>query len=1378
MADGKESIIKVSPQLLTTLRKKLLSHNATNNHFSSKNRLNGRKTPDISDSNKKKPGTANLTLTESRSCRSCSTLPSLRRHEGSLNVIEDEFQRFKVPRISEIERACTTQPDSAIPEVYSRDVSYIQDEKPSARKYKRTEEDLKKILGLKAPSREAMPLPTDIAEVEKLVYRKVAQEQLEALEQLGNQLVPSENITFEEPELQKFVEDVDDIKMKAYNLKREKSIKSNREHNLLFKPQTNLIQTQIPIIYDTSSLRVSKSERVISRDTDTSKRLNNTDYLPSNEKVQDAEILYRNNLESGKPSGRREAELLNLWVEMMMDKYVYSMKDNPVEQRVKAAQLIYTLCLKEIIRQVTVHCNQRGYLLEKIWNAQIRLYSKHDDSVIRDLENLKVRLQESITKIAQDSGEKFNNLSQKYTELKGKFKQTKKLLSEVVKDKRAIESETEKDMDRLKALERTINDLIVENQLLKNHIKMKEYSEYIPETKPTIIEKKSVSTEIDPDIEYFSKLSETTDIMSKSWKLKPEKFVLMYGYFDMSGYFHRKRVIEKEGRFNKPTVADFPDDVIMITQSRTQGTCTSTDMENEVICVKIKEFMYYKERAILKDSLDTICVADENFRGYRRMRGKDMILLALVRKMLDNRILKRTETQSIDASPDKIDIASYNNGGMYYKPGKDHKFYHDTMNSIHLNSFNQTPITHSPPSDIATGESSQYEKTTRGSDRNWTPNTEFDQDLRNKTSKSNTKLAQVKNKKRKITRRTSEKADLANSKSPIRVSITTSKRSVKPSPNRLRDSSQTEDSTSRRILKPQSQLKYDLFHLKRHSKSLVKISDQLKLLSELMAQGNCQDQLEDCSAMISQAADIILKDKQIVDNYNNELESQYLSQQMSTEASSNSHSDYRELSLLESEPRPKPDKLSIIHELSVENSTRGSFTSARLPLKLHRRLTKLKRTLSDMLLNDNISKIFLTDEKLQKRAHKLRVVIDDMYDTMGVPNTKNKKHYSIAVQTDLTGNVFLERLLHSSVFINQTDLFETTQDGDSSRMKITIHRKEVEETQAELMEDKMEKIARMFLLSSHRYGTLSKGRKLLNRIMRKLCIEQTDCVTHIRPLMKIINKCYLEKMIICKEHPRFLQASLADVLYEYMLQQYGLKHVSEEKFQHIVVSAIHHSEKSSRIKNFLGFLGIPDVWKTEDWNFYLHISEFLNYCTIGKHIINEDTAINHYTSLTRALYAAQMFFGSKLPGDMLEELNAEIESLKIADTNSPVPACLASRYKPVDKISTDDFLEIMLKYYKIIKEKLHQAACLMFSRTIGSSTELSAQELFDILDVLSMKFTQEDREKLFKVYSYKNRDNKAVISWESFLTFTIDNEAVDILDLFSKARSVPPVVKE
>jgi hypothetical protein len=1373
MADGKESHIKSNPQLLTALRKKLLSHNATNNHFSHENRLNGRKTSDISDSNKKKPGTGNQIITESRSF---STLPSLRRHEGSLNVIEDEFQRFKVPRISEIERACSAQPDSAIPEVYSRDVSYIQDEKHLARKRKRTEEDLKKILGLKAPSREAIRLPTDIAEVEKLVYKKVAQEQLEALELLGTQLVPSQKITFDEPELQKFVEDVDDIKMKAYNLKREKSIQTNREHNLLFKPQSNLIQTQIPIIYETSSLRVSKSDRAISRDTDSSKRLNNADYHPSNEKVHEAEILYRNSLESGKPSGRREAELLNLWVEMMMDKYVYSMKDNPVEQRVKAAQLIYTLCLKEIIRQVTVHCNQRGHLLEKIWNAQIRLYSKHDDSVIKDLENLKVRLQESITKITQDSGEKFNHLNQKYTEIKGKFKQTKRLLTEVIKDKRALESETEKDMDRLKALERTINDLIVENQLLKNQIKMREYSEYseyIPENKQIIIEKKSVSTEIDPNIEYFSKLSESADIMSKSWKLKPEKYLLMYGYFDMSGYFHRKRVIEKQGRFDKPTVSDFPDDVIMMTQSRTQGTCTSNDMENDLICVKLKEFMYYKERAILKDSLDTICVVDENFRGYRKIRGKDLILLDLVRKILHNGIPNRTISTSIDPSPDKIDISAY----------KHHKFYRDTMNSIHLNSFN-----HFTPSDVATGESSQYEKTTRGSDRNWTPNTEVDQEPRNKTRKSNAKLSQVKSKKKKITRMTSDKADLAISnsdkadlaisKSPIRVSITTSKKSVKPSPNGMRDVSQAEETPSHRILKPQSQLKYNLFHLKRHSKSLVKISDQLKLLSELMAQGNCLDKLEECSAMISQAADIILKNMQIFDNYNNELESHYLSQQMSTEASSYSHSDYRELSLTETEPRPKLDKLSIIKELSVENSTRGSSTSAMLPLKLHRRLTKLKKTLSDMVLNDKISKIFLTDEKLQKRAYKLRVAIDDMYNTTGVPDINNKKHYSIAVQTDLTGNVFLERLLHSSVFINQTDLFETSQDGDSSRMRITINRKEIQETQAEIMEDKMEKIARMFLLSSHRYTTLSKGRKLLNRIMRKLCIEQMECVTHIRPLMKIVHKCYLEKMIICKEHPRFLQASLADVLYEYMLQQYGLKHVSEEKFQHIVVSAIHHSGKSSRIKNFLGFLGIPDVWKTEDWNFYLHICEFLNYCTIGKHIINEDTAINHYTSLTRALYAAQMFFGSKLPGDMLEELNAEIESLKIVDTSSPVPACLASLYKPVDRINTDDFLEIMLRYYKIIKEKLHQAACLLFSRTIGSSAELSAEQLFDILDVLSMKFTQEDREKLFKVYSYKNRDNKPVISWESFLTFTIDNEAVDILDLFSDSSSMPAVVKE
>ena len=50
----------------------------------------------------------------------------------------------------------------------------------------------------------------------------------------------------------------------------------------------------------------------------------------------------------------------------MINIHVNEPKDLTLEEKVQRAQLIYTACYKEVIRQVSVHCIERGILLKKI----------------------------------------------------------------------------------------------------------------------------------------------------------------------------------------------------------------------------------------------------------------------------------------------------------------------------------------------------------------------------------------------------------------------------------------------------------------------------------------------------------------------------------------------------------------------------------------------------------------------------------------------------------------------------------------------------------------------------------------------------------------------------------------------------------------------------------------------------------------------------------------------------------------------------------------------------------------------------------------------------------------------------------------------------
>ena len=50
----------------------------------------------------------------------------------------------------------------------------------------------------------------------------------------------------------------------------------------------------------------------------------------------------------------------------MIQQHIDDVKDLLLEEKVRRAQLIYTACYKEVIRQVAVHCIERGILMQRI----------------------------------------------------------------------------------------------------------------------------------------------------------------------------------------------------------------------------------------------------------------------------------------------------------------------------------------------------------------------------------------------------------------------------------------------------------------------------------------------------------------------------------------------------------------------------------------------------------------------------------------------------------------------------------------------------------------------------------------------------------------------------------------------------------------------------------------------------------------------------------------------------------------------------------------------------------------------------------------------------------------------------------------------------
>ena len=78
------------------------------------------------------------------------------------------------------------------------------------------------------------------------------------------------------------------------------------------------------------------------------------------------------------PAGRRDVLLLHAWVNDMIGRLKQTAASASLkeEDMLKDAQLLFSVAFHEIIRQVSVHCLERGYLMGKIWWSEMELFNR------------------------------------------------------------------------------------------------------------------------------------------------------------------------------------------------------------------------------------------------------------------------------------------------------------------------------------------------------------------------------------------------------------------------------------------------------------------------------------------------------------------------------------------------------------------------------------------------------------------------------------------------------------------------------------------------------------------------------------------------------------------------------------------------------------------------------------------------------------------------------------------------------------------------------------------------------------------------------------------------------------------------------------------
>ncbi|CAG9321627.1 unnamed protein product [Blepharisma stoltei] len=142
----------------------------------------------------------------------------------------------------------------------------------------------------------------------------------------------------------------------------------------------------------------------------------------------------------GNPTGRQDIENLRKWLQWMKETYVpdfdFELLENSDSKTVKNTKLIYTMCFREIARQVSVQCIERGETLQEIFE----IFSKIND---RKTKKLKKIINEAQQNFSWKREEMKNNYENIINRDEKKIEELQKLVEKKANSKRMVKEKAD-----------------------------------------------------------------------------------------------------------------------------------------------------------------------------------------------------------------------------------------------------------------------------------------------------------------------------------------------------------------------------------------------------------------------------------------------------------------------------------------------------------------------------------------------------------------------------------------------------------------------------------------------------------------------------------------------------------------------------------------------------------------------------------------------------------------------------------------------------------------------------------------------------------------------------------------------------------------------
>ena len=1227
------------------------------------------------------------------------------------------------------------------------------------------EAQLKEILGIK---QEGFKMPTSLQDLQNFAKK------------------PTEADTKE-----KLIQDLENMKLQDSEQKEKFLGSVIKEGGLLYRTQSGLLQPQIGKLYDQTLTKPKKPDL-------------------------------------GAPSGRKEVQIIIAWLELMIQNHIYEINDLTLEEKLRRAQLIYTACYKEVIRQVSVHCLERGMLLQKIWNAQIDLHCLREDSRIKEIDAFKER----VTNIIDRSLE----------ETKEKLKGTEKLSEELKELLRVKDGEIEfliMQMEEIKQKNEKERLVYVDVGFQRNRKKKNTR----PHQKPSI-----KLTKTDQELKAFQEKQQSTESQTKL-----NIPTILLGFFDKDGLFHKQKTIQNNG--DEINVNQFFDEIVLMNLTVNKYVMTDESIEADAGLNKItpqkpsiswvdksQQFPESSNLRILRQSTVSVNIekkekqlsSDTNrheneFSKYSINSGKyfhsktrselpksnleteikiDSTFKSREKNELNTeKILKKNKTAShlkglsnqspgneiIHSNDEAISLDS--NEIQENEENTDNKDQEDLKREIKLRKKN---VRTANKKDIASNQNrgskdkssnnfnstSRRNQTTKKSTRSQREladtisRPEFNKEIiKPILSKDNEdEMITSPLEEAKFIKSSANTAEDARNLSAPKQKQGNNKPEIKPgkykTPNKTNEPKASKDindkkeiiesasdkkikSSRTKVIKKKLNNEVPIIHKKNNTTEKSEIKANNKILSRSSSSGSTHEklELENPVSMNPSKKSLGLRKSEIV-TIRKEVKPR--------------SSVYMETIEDEYDARTEDKSCQVlINPIPFEDLTRSQILSS---------IQQLKNILEGISSDEKQKEDLLKDSRSRNRGLKLEKVLNSLFVIKeGHPVVVEIVRSDKACQTileleDLTkieqedgkqvenfGKIYPEILKprRNTDHGSDTEHFGTNQ---RKRTQTPLKSSIKSRTHISIDEFLLGQIFRKVIIAH-------PGQKLLNLVVESLCSNKNiQAQMTLSSLMKIISLVYSEKVSLYRDNSTYKKSEASMILYDFLMNMYGLKTVAENKFKQVVTSTIALRDKFIRIKNFSRFLGLEENYVVEDWNFYLNAFEVIEQVNIPFHFFH---GVSYYSSLQRAVYCVHSIFDNKFSEGFIEEVIGEVNEIRI-DESELDQKSLKVIDKYSDILNTDKLLYVLLRHYISLKMSIHEALFPQLSKDLI----FNEAEYIDLLKNV-MNHGIEYLSKLFDQHAVlkKDEDEKIlkVIRLQSILSIIVDYSLIDLKKFTSRS---------